>query len=69
MINLRLLIIRCEKLVYSNRLIIETDGLTHKENVLPENELVQWLKERLPSTYMIDKHARLSNRIQIWMQS
>jgi hypothetical protein len=55
--------------VYSNRLIIETDGLTHKENVLPENELVQWLKERLPSTYMIDKHARLSNRIQIWMQS
>jgi hypothetical protein len=67
MINLRFLTIICEELMYSNRLKTETDGRSRKENVVPEKELIQWLKERLPSTYMIDKHSLYSNRIQIWM--
>jgi hypothetical protein len=67
MINLRFLTIACEELLHSNRLKTETDDLPHKEYIVPEKEIIQWLKERLPPTYTIDKYSYSTSKIQIWM--
>ena len=51
MTELRLLTILCQDIVRSS--CIETDDLHRKKTVTAKDALIQWLKERLPSTYMI----------------
>lgn len=56
MFNLRLLIFECED-----------DHESFLTFSLTKNELIQWLKSHLPSTYSIIRHPRKRFRIQIWI--
>jgi hypothetical protein len=61
--NLRALNVRWEGEMYSERLLTETDN----ENVSHKDEIVQWLKERLLSRYLIATDSEFANRILIWI--
>jgi hypothetical protein len=61
--NLRALNVRWEGEVYPERSLTETDN----ENVSHKDEIVQWLKERLLSRYLIATDSEFANRILIWI--
>jgi hypothetical protein len=68
MSNLRFLYIECEDDEYAKRLLLIDDD-NELNQVLASNndEPVEWLKERLPSTYQISRDPCFVNHIRIWI--
>jgi hypothetical protein len=66
-INLRVLIIRCEDDKNSEQLILTTndDEKLQNENIRNKDEFIQWLRNHLPSTYSIIRDPDSAHRIRI----
>jgi hypothetical protein len=68
MSNLRFLYIECEDDEYAKRLLlIDDDNELNQVLVSIKDEPVEWLKERLPSTYRISRDPYFVNHIRIWI--
>lgn len=57
MIKLRALVVICENDEYCRQSRLMKD----------KDTFIQWLKGRLPSTYMIARSPKAKNKISIWM--
>jgi hypothetical protein len=56
MANLRALNVLCESDKWNEQLLTSND------------ELIKWLQDRLPSTYMITRHTRYISDILVWIR-
>ncbi|CAF3884872.1 unnamed protein product [Rotaria sp. Silwood1] len=69
MINLRTLHIQCEDDEYSKYLsLIENVNESHQTNKTNKDELIQWLKDNLSSTYLISRDPKSINCIRLWIR-
>ncbi|CAF1386115.1 unnamed protein product [Rotaria sordida] len=69
MINLRALHIQCEDDEYSKYLsLIENVNESHQTNKTNKDELIQWLKDNLSSTYLISRDPKSINCIRLWIR-
>ncbi|CAF3422279.1 unnamed protein product [Rotaria sp. Silwood2] len=65
-ISLRALHIQCEDEEYSKYLpLIENVNESHQTNKTNKDELIQWLKDNLPSTYLISRDPKSINCIRV----
>jgi len=68
MINLRSLNVHCDDKKNSKQLLLTNNNdESCDRNSLSEDELIQWLKVRLPSMYLIVKDLKNFNHILIWI--
>lgn len=68
MINLRFLNVQLNHEISRKRLLSnEDDEQSQNRTISYEDKLIQWLKERLPSTYLITRHPGYANKIHIWI--
>ena len=67
MSRLQLLKIRCRDVELRNYLAAEIDNFICEQNVSAEDELVEWLNERLPPTYLISRCRKSTDHVRIWM--
>ncbi|CAF1479148.1 unnamed protein product [Rotaria sordida] len=68
MINLRFLNIECKDDKYAERLLlIDDDNELRQVLASIKDEPVEWLKEHLPSMYLISRDPYFVNRIRIWI--
>ncbi|CAF1434546.1 unnamed protein product [Rotaria sordida] len=69
MINLRALHIQCEDDEYSKYLsLIENVNESHQTNKTNKDELIQWLKDNLSSTYLISRDPKSIDCIRLWIR-
>jgi hypothetical protein len=68
MINLRALHVQCKDVIDSGQIpLILNNGESRNTNTSNQDDLVQWLKDRLPLTCFISKDLDTVNRVQIWI--